>query len=116
MIVRFQADADLNVEIVTGVLRREPSIDFHTADEANLRRLREPEVLALAAQESRILVTHDRRTMPRHFAEFILHHSSPGVFIIAQTVSIRVAIEELLLVWAASESAEWRNLIVELPL
>jgi predicted nuclease of predicted toxin-antitoxin system len=68
---------------VAGVLRREPGIDFQTADEANLRRLPDPEVLALAAQENRILVTHDRRTMPRHFADFILHHSSPGVFIIA---------------------------------
>ena len=116
MTVRFQADADLNAEIVIGVLRREPSIDFRTADEANLRQVPDPEVLALAAQENRILITHDRRTMPRYFADFILHHSSPGVFIIAQTVSMRVAIEELLLVWAASESAEWRNLIVELSL
>jgi hypothetical protein len=116
MTVRFQADADLNAEIVAGVLRRELSIDFQTVDEANLCRVPDPEVLALAAQEGRILVTHDRRTIPRHFAAFILHHSSPGVFIIAQTVSVRVAIEELLLVWAASESAEWRNLIVELPL
>jgi hypothetical protein len=97
-------------------LRREPSSDFQTADEANLRRVPDPEVLALAAQEGRILVTHDRRTIPRHFAAFILHHSSPGVFIIAQPLCVRVAIEELLLVWAASESAEWRNLIVELPL
>jgi predicted nuclease of predicted toxin-antitoxin system len=116
MTVRLQADADLNAEMVAGVRRREPRIDFQTADEANLRRLRDPEVLALAAHENRILVTHDRRTMPRHFAVFILHHSSPGVFIIAQTVSVRIAIEELLLVWAASASAEWRNLIVELPL
>jgi predicted nuclease of predicted toxin-antitoxin system len=116
MKVCFQADADLNAEIVAGVLPREPGIDFQTADEASLRRLPDPEVLALAAQENRILVTHDRRTMPRHFADFILHHSSPGVFIIAQTVSVRVAIEELLLVWAASESEEWTNLIVEPPL
>jgi len=116
MTVRFQADADLNAEIVTGVRRREPNIDFQMADEINIRRLRDPEVLALAAQENRILVTHDCRTMPRHFADFFLHHSSPGVFIIAQTMSVRVAIEELLLVWAASESEEWRNLIVELPL
>jgi predicted nuclease of predicted toxin-antitoxin system len=84
---RFQADADLNAEIVAGVpLRREPSIDFQTADEANLRRFSDPEVLTLAAQENRILVTHDRLTMPRHFADFSLHHSNPGVFIIAQTV------------------------------
>ena len=66
MRVRFQADADLNEDIVAGVVRREPRIDFETADEASLRELPDSQVLALAAQENRILVTHDRRTMPRH--------------------------------------------------
>jgi hypothetical protein len=66
---RFQADADLNEDIVTAVLRREPEIDFHTADEAGLRGLPDNAVLALAAQENRILISHDRRTMSRHFAE-----------------------------------------------
>jgi hypothetical protein len=28
--LRFQADADLNEDIVKGVLRREPGIDFQT--------------------------------------------------------------------------------------
>lgn len=68
MKIQFQADADFNVEVVLGLLRREPGIDFQTAAEANLRGVPDPEVLALAAQEQRILVTHDRRTMPRHFA------------------------------------------------
>ena len=31
MNVRYQADADLVQAIVTGVLRREPKIDFQTA-------------------------------------------------------------------------------------
>jgi len=31
MKIRFQADADLNQVIVTGVRRREPTIDFQTA-------------------------------------------------------------------------------------
>jgi len=35
MTVRFQADADLNAEMVAGVRRREPSSDFQMADEAN---------------------------------------------------------------------------------
>jgi hypothetical protein len=35
---------------------------------------------------------------------------------ISQNVSVRVASEELLLVWEASDGAEWTNLIVELPL
>lgn len=116
MTVRFQADADLNEDIVAGVVRREPSIDFQTAEEAELRGLLDHEVLARAAQEHRILVTHDRRTMPRHFGEFILQQDSPGVLIVAQKRSVSIAIEELVLIWAASDSEDWINLIVDLPL
>ena len=69
MKVRFQADADLNEDIVNGVLRRAPEIDFQTARDANLAGVKDLEVLAIAAREKRILVTHDRRTMPQAFAE-----------------------------------------------
>ena len=31
-------------------------------------------------------------------------------------LTVRAAIEDLLLIWTASESEEWKNLIVELPL
>ena len=61
MKIRFQADADLNEDIVTGVLRREPRVDFRTAAAARLRSLSDSEVLTLAAREGRILVSHDRR-------------------------------------------------------
>ncbi len=36
MTIRYQADADLNQAIVTGVLRQEPNIDFQTAYQAQL--------------------------------------------------------------------------------
>ncbi|MBD2488833.1 hypothetical protein [Aulosira sp. FACHB-615] len=48
MIIRYQADADLNQAIVTGVLRREPTIDFQTAFAAGLAGVKDPEVLAIA--------------------------------------------------------------------
>ena len=113
--IRFQADADFNAEIIDGLVRREPTIDFQTADEANLRGLKDDEVLQVSSQSNRILVSHDRKTMPKHFAKFILEKESPGVFIIAQNVSVGLAIETLLLIWSASEHEEWRNLIVDLP-
>ena len=113
---RFQADADFNEEIVSGLLRNHPELDFQTAEEAGLRGLPDPEVLARAADDRRILVTHDRRTMPAHFADFIRHQESPGVIIISQRVSVVRAIDELTLVWEASRGEEWVNLIVELPL
>ena len=115
MKIRFQADADFNEDIVLGLMRQEPGIDFQTATEANLRGLSDLQILARAAQENRVLVTHDRRTMPIHFANFIQNHASPGVFIIAQNVSMREAIDELLLFWVCSESEEWANRILDIP-
>lgn len=116
MKIRFQADADLNEDIVLGLLRLEPLVDFQTAYEANLRSASDQAVLKTAAESGRILVSHDRRTMPRHFAEFIDDHHCPGVFLISQNLSIREAIEELPLIWTATESEEWVNCIVDLPL
>jgi hypothetical protein len=116
MRVRFQADADLNHIIVKAMLRREPSIDFQTAHAAHLAGVRDQEVLALSAQAGRVLVTHDRKTMPRHFAEFIGQAASHGVIVIPQKLPVRVAVEDLLLIWAASEAEEWINRIQILPL
>ena len=59
MKVRFLADADLNKAIVSGVLRREPYLDFLTAQAARLRDMSDSEVLALAAERQRVLVSHD---------------------------------------------------------
>lgn len=116
MTVRYQADADLNQAIVTGVLRREPKVDFQTASTAGLEGLKDLEVLSIAAQQVRILVSHDRRTMPSAFAEFIIGNHSSGVIIVSRKVPVEVVIEELLLIWAVSSAEEWVNRIAKLPL
>jgi hypothetical protein len=115
--VRFLADADLNKAVVSGVLRREPSLDFLAAQTAGLRRMTDPEVLALAAQQPRVLVSHDVGTMPAHFRAFrnAGKHSS-GVFLIPQSLDVGTAIGELVLIYLASEASEWEDRLVWLPL
>jgi hypothetical protein len=115
--VRFLADADLNKAIISGVLRREPSIDFLTAQAAALREMKDPEVLALAAAQQRVLVSHDVGSMPGHFRVFRdAGQHSAGVFLIRQSLEIATAIEELLLIWLVSEASEWKNRLEWLPL
>ena len=116
MKIRFQADADLRQAIVTAVMRLEPAIDFNTAIDAGLPGLPDPEVLALAAEAGRMLVTHDAKTMPRHFGDFLLEGTSPGVLIIPQHLPIAAAVDELVLIWSASEASEWVNRICRLPM
>lgn len=115
MKITFQADADLDEDIIWGVKRHEPLIDFQTADEAGIRGLADRLVLETAANENRILISHDRRTMPRHFAHFIRERESPGVFIVSQSARISRLIDDIILVWFASDSEEWVNIISELP-
>jgi hypothetical protein len=108
--VRFQADNDLNNAIVKGVRRREPAIDFQTAHRARLDKLEDLEVLARAASENRVLITHDRKTMPQQFAEFLgAGNASPGVVVISQKANRSLVIESIVLLWAASEPGEWEN-------
>ena len=115
--VRFLADASLHHAIVTGCVRREPAIDFLSAATAKLEGISDPDVLALAAAQDRILVTHDFRTMPRHFAEFLAAgRSSPGVFLVKQRTPLAAVIEDLVLIWTASRLEDWTNRIVEIPL
>ena len=116
MQIKFQADNDLKRAIVSGVKRRQPAIDFQTAQDAQLDGMPDDDVLAFAASEGRVLVSHDRRTMPVHFANFITRQESAGAFLIEQSLNLRDAIDELLLIWEASEAEEWRNRIEFLPL
>jgi hypothetical protein len=91
MRVRFQADADLD-------------------------GLADPEVLQIAADTGRVLVSQDRRTMPVHFARFTVAAPSPGVVLLREAIPIATAIEELILIASASEAEEWNGRIVWIPL
>jgi len=117
MRVRFQADADFNRIIIKAALRREPRIDFQTAEAASLLGLHDLEVLAIAAKAGRVLLSHDRKTMPKHFAEFATSETSSGVIIVPQRTVVRTkVVEDLILIWAASDASEWVNKIQSLPL
>ena len=113
---RFLADADFNQKIILGLLRREPTIDFQTASQGDVIGRPDPEVLAIGVRENRILISHDRGTMPAHFTRFTATQSSPGLILVSQEIDIGAAIEELLLIWAASTLEEWRDKIGFVPL
>jgi len=113
---RFQADNDLRGSILTGVLRREPSIDFQSAHSVSLDSVPDPEVLRLAMAQGRILVTHDENSMPGHFRDFLSRdNSSPGVLMVPQAAPVGAVIESILLIWIPSEAEEWTDRIVWLP-
>lgn len=114
--IRYQADADFNQTILLAAVRRSPALDFQSSTDAALAGLSDLEVLKRASEQERILVTHDKKTMPRHFAEFIKGTRSAGVLVVPQSLPVSRAAEDLLLIASATEPGEWIDRIAYLPL
>jgi len=72
-------------------------------------------VLNIAAQDERIPVSHDRRTMQAHFREFTSLHSSPGLILIPQDLSTGRAVENLVFVCEALDSEDLEDRICLFP-
>jgi len=66
--LRLLIDNDFNQIILRGLLRRVSDLDAVTAYEVGLNEASDPVLLSWAVEEKRIVVTHDRRTMPYHAA------------------------------------------------
>jgi predicted nuclease of predicted toxin-antitoxin system len=114
--ILFQADNDLKFGIVKAARRREPAIDFLSAQEVGLHGVADPDLLDLAAVNGRVLVTHDGRTMPDHFREHLaLGKSSPGLLIVSQDAAIGDVVEALIYVWALGDAEDLLNQAYHLP-
>ena len=76
--------------------------------------MKDPELLVLAAEQGRSLITHDRQTMTRYFHERLdSGKSTPGLFVVAQQQpsAIGEIIEWLLLVWTASQAESIQGIL-----
>jgi hypothetical protein len=111
---------NFNRRIVTGLRCRLPGVDVVTVQELGLEETPDPDLLAEAKARDRIPLTHDINTMPKYFDAFLaslpVDEHSPGVMLIAQTLPIGTAIEELYAIWSCTVHEEWRNRFAYLPL
>ncbi|HYL77714.1 MAG TPA: DUF5615 family PIN-like protein [Bryobacteraceae bacterium] len=106
----------MNQALVKGVRDREPSLDLMSATEAHLEGLADRDVLTLAADQNRILISHDTSTMPVHFAELLARGGhSPGILLVRQRAPFGQAVEAILMVWSASAREDWADQIHYLP-
>ena len=116
MTLRFQADNDLKFAIVKAVRRREPSVEFVSAQQSQLDGIDDPEVLERAAADGRVLVSHDRRTMLRHFQDRLkAGKSSPGLLIVAQDAPIADVVEALVILSAVADPEDLRDQAFHVP-
>jgi predicted nuclease of predicted toxin-antitoxin system len=115
--LRFLSDENFNGDIVRGLFLREPNIDLLRVQGVGLQEVADPAILSWATANDRIVLTHDRATMPDFAYERLLRGDTmSGLFVVNDRISTRQVIDELLLLNDCSEQAEWRGIVLYLPL
>jgi len=115
--LRLLIDRDLDQDILRGLMRRVPNLDAVTAYEVGTSELPDPELLLWAAKAERVLITHDRRTVPAHAARLLASgYDIGGVIVVSRRIPLSTAIQELEIVVSCSEQDEWKNLVLYIPM
>ena len=115
--LKFLADENFDNTIVRGLLRRRPGIDIVRVQDIGLSGEDDPTILAWAAKENRVLLTHDVATITRFAYERIVQVlPMPGVIEVGTDAKIGQVIEDLLIVMDCSLEGELEGQIQYLPL
>ncbi|MBC8459060.1 MAG: DUF5615 family PIN-like protein [Deltaproteobacteria bacterium] len=117
--IRYLIDEDTTHAIRDGLLRRQPNIEIQVIGGylAPLLGTKDPEILNWTEREEYILISSNRRTMPRHLRDYLKAGGhTPGIFLLRRKATLRDIIEDLLLVWEAGAPQEYQDKITYIPL
>lgn len=115
--LRLLIDQDLDQDILRGLFQRIPELDAITAYEAGLSEASDPQLLAWAAEHNRLIISHDRKTMPRHAVERMAEGNVvAGVIIVSRRLPMKRVLDDLEMIILCSEAVEWENVVRHLPL
>ncbi len=115
--LRFLSDENFNGDIVRGLFLRQPGLDLLRVQDVSLRKEEDLVILDWATRNGRILLTHDRATMPDFVYQRLSQgYSISGLFVVPDRMAVRQVIDELLLISTCSEPVEWLNTVLYLPL
>jgi predicted nuclease of predicted toxin-antitoxin system len=95
-VIALAIDENFDHHILRALLRRVPEVDVRTVQGQALRGKEDPEILAWAAGENRVLLTHDVRTITRFAYERVARgEPMPGVIEIPSRASVAEVLDDL---------------------
>lgn len=115
--LRLLIDENLNHRILRGLKLRVANLDYVVVQSTQIRGTQDSVVLNWAAQQDRVLVTHDAKTIPKFAHDRVrANQPMPGVILVPGRLPIGPVIEELATLIECCEPADLENLILYLPL
>ena len=95
--LRLASDADVHGDILRGLRRRMPNVDLVRTQDIFPMGTPDPEVLAWAAAEDRVLITNDRNTMVGYAYDRIsADEKMPGLIVTTNEQSLGSSIDDIL--------------------
>ncbi len=86
--VKLVTGENFDGDVLRGLLRRLPDLDVQRVQDAGLAETPDPIILAWAASEERILLTHDRESVPGFAYDRVnAGEPMPGVFLVSDHMS-----------------------------
>ena len=113
----FITDENFNGAILRGLIRRLPDLDVVRVQDVGLLHAADPIILEWAANEGRVLLTHDVATIRSYAYQRVEQNMvMPGVIAVVATASIRRALDDLELFILCSEADDYENEVTFIPL
>ena len=115
--LRLLIDENFNHRILRGLVLRSPQTDYLLVRQIGMSGFPDLELLRWAAQNNRIIVTQDRKTMIPD-AEYCLRVGEPmaGIIFVPKRMAIGRAINDLKITIECLSQTEMRDRIEYLPL
>jgi Domain of unknown function (DUF5615) len=114
--MRLLTDENFNGSILRGLIRRLPTLDIVRIQDVGLLHANDPEILEWAANEGRILLTHDVATITTYAYDRIKSGlPMPGVVEVIATAPIGQVIDDLHLLICCSKSGEYEGQVIFIP-
>lgn len=110
------ADENFNQRILRGLRLRLSELDAVLAQSAGLCDVSDLTLLAWAADQRRVVLTHDRQTMPRAaYNRTRSGQSIPGLIVVSDTMPTGEAIEALTTYLECGRAEDLQDLVLFLP-
>lgn len=119
MKVRFLLDENIPLLLKRALLRRESRVDVIRIGDPQAPPFGtpDPDLLVFLEQSRRLLITLNRASMPAHLqAHYAAGRHLWGILWVRKDAVTRQLVDELLLIWEASEAKEWINFMGDIPL
>ena len=117
--IAYLLDENVDPLIQTLLERQWPQISVRRIGEVGVpaRGTPDPDILLWCEAQQISLVTNNRKSMPAHIrVHLAAGQHTPGIFILRSVLTLPEAVEELALIWGASDTDEYRDRLVYLPI